>query len=103
MDLSALLGVAKVGGAVIGQIAHIAKDTKRVSGENNGTDNAKVTDVEALHQVVVKRPLNTLIAIAFNLCAVINLLPDTGNPISDVVTAFIHGYGSDSLINRPGQ
>lgn len=101
MDLGALVGIAKVAGAIVGQIAHVVKDTRKIiKGERAG--GKEVTDGEALRRVVVDRPFNTLTAIGTALGSVLALLPDTGNPVTDFINAFLMGYGADSMVNRAG-
>ena len=55
-----------------------------------------------IKNMILKRPMNTIGAIATSLGAIAALLTHSGEPFSDFLQGFMAGYTADSVVNRPG-
>lgn len=99
MDVSALLGIAKIVGVVVGQVAHMVKDR----GKMKRASEEPLSEGKIIKDIFTKKPMSTLTSIGLALGGALATLPDSGNPLFDFLNAFVIGYGADSIANRTSQ
>ena len=94
MDIGTLV---TVGGAVVGQVAHIVK--KRTEEEKQ----PGVSEIDIFRKYVLGRPATTIGACVGAILAAIGLHTQGIDPVMAFLQAAVAGFAANSAINRPGE
>lgn len=89
--------IVTVGGAVLGQVAHIVK--KRTE-ESNGSE------IDVFKAWIVNKPFNTAGAVVASIVVALGLgenLAETVSLFMAFANAFVAGVAANSTVNRPGK